>query len=126
MKRTTSQEPTHSLLKPLAREVRTPGRVLTAAARVFREKGYAAATTREIAELVGIQKGSLYHYFAGKEQLLYELCVDSLQHIQREVAVIAAREQNPLDRLHAAIHGHVTTMLEDQDKHATMLTELRS
>lgn len=105
---------------------RTSDRVLTAAARVFREKGYAGATTREIAELIGIQKASLYHHISGKEQLLYELCIDSLQHIQKTVALVIAQETTPLDRLRSAIRAHVTAMLEDQDKHATMLTELRA
>jgi AcrR family transcriptional regulator len=101
-------------------------RVLIAAARAFRQKGYAASTTREIAEMVGLQKASLYHHIEGKEQLLYELCVDSLEHIQANVAAIVALEASPIQRLRAAIKAHVTAMLEDQDKHATMLVELRS
>ena len=45
--------------------------IVSAAAKVFRTKGYHAATVRDIAEEVGILKGSLYHHFASKEELLY-------------------------------------------------------
>ena len=37
--------------------------IVVAAAKVFRTKGYHAATVRDIAEEVGILKGSLYHHF---------------------------------------------------------------
>ena len=37
----------------------------------FRTKGYHAATVRDIADEVGILKGSLYHHFDSKEDLLY-------------------------------------------------------
>ena len=45
--------------------------IVSAAAKVFRTKGYHAATVRDIAQEVGILKGSLYHHFASKEELLY-------------------------------------------------------
>jgi AcrR family transcriptional regulator len=45
--------------------------IVAAAAKVFRTKGYHAATVRDIADEVGILKGSLYHHFESKEALLY-------------------------------------------------------
>ncbi|MGH7894001.1 MAG: TetR/AcrR family transcriptional regulator [Candidatus Binatia bacterium] len=50
---------------PQADDVR--GRVLTAAERVFAERGYAGATTREIAEQAGIGKRMLFYYFPSKD-----------------------------------------------------------
>lgn len=104
----------------------TSSRVLAAAAYLFREKGYSGATTRDIAEAAGLQKASLYHYIQGKEQLLYQICMESLAHIHGTVALMVAREDDPLRRLRAAIVGHVTAMLDDQDKHTCMLVDLRS
>ena len=44
--------------------------ILTAAARVFSQKGYAGATTREIAETADMAEGTLYNYFGCKQDLL--------------------------------------------------------
>lgn len=47
--------------------------LLGAAAELFTTRGYAATTTRAVAELAGMRQASMYHYFAGKEDLLAAL-----------------------------------------------------
>ncbi|HWW84262.1 MAG TPA: TetR/AcrR family transcriptional regulator [Vicinamibacterales bacterium] len=49
--------------------------ILRAAARVFRERGYAAAGMREIAVAADLSPGNLYHYFRGKDEILF-FCQD--------------------------------------------------
>ncbi|NBH06698.1 TetR/AcrR family transcriptional regulator [Amycolatopsis sp. SID8362] len=56
----------------------TRQRILTAAAHVFGEFGYAAGTTNRIAEHAGISIGSLYQYFPNKDAILAELLVRHL------------------------------------------------
>jgi TetR/AcrR family transcriptional regulator, cholesterol catabolism regulator len=103
----------------------TAERLLRLAAALFRQKGYAASTTRELASQLGIQKASLYHHIRGKEDLLFGISIKSLEHITE--AVTAARDTaDPGQRLHAMITAHLVTALEDQDMHTTMLIELRS
>lgn len=58
----------------------TRERILTAAAHVFAEFGYAAGTTNRIAERARISIGSLYQYFPNKDAILAELLV---RHIDR-------------------------------------------
>lgn len=52
--------------------------MLDAAFRLFCEHGYAATTTKRIAEAVGVAEGLVFHYFGSKEALLLELA--SRQH----------------------------------------------
>ncbi len=47
--------------------------ILEASARVFSEKGYHRATTKEIADMAGISEGTIYNYFANKADLLINL-----------------------------------------------------
>lgn len=47
--------------------------ILGAAARLFTSQGFAATSTREIADEVGIRQASLYYHFAGKDDILGEL-----------------------------------------------------
>lgn len=58
----------------------TRERILTAAAHVFAEYGYAAGTTNRIAEHARMSIGSLYQYFPNKDAILAELLV---RHIDR-------------------------------------------
>ncbi|QES52698.1 TetR family transcriptional regulator [Streptomyces venezuelae] len=47
--------------------------LLDAAAELFTHNGYAATTTRAVARQAGLRQATMYHYFAGKEELLAEL-----------------------------------------------------
>jgi AcrR family transcriptional regulator len=47
--------------------------ILDVCARLFTQCGYAATSTRDIADAVGVRQASLYYHFAGKPQILEEL-----------------------------------------------------
>ena len=49
--------------------------ILRAAARVFRQRGFAGAGMREIAREADLSPGNLYHYFRGKHEILF-FCQD--------------------------------------------------
>ncbi len=64
---------------PALDELRTNLRrkqILEAATRVFAEKGYHRATTKDIARAAGTAEGTLYLYFANKSELLIALMED--------------------------------------------------
>lgn len=53
--------------------------VLAAAAELFTTLGYSATSTRAVAERAGLRQASLYHYFAGKEDILATLLEGTVQ-----------------------------------------------
>src|SRR5262249_30528940 len=53
-------------------------RILDAAVTLLRERGLAAATTKEIARRAGCSEGSLYTYFTTKEELLHAVMAERL------------------------------------------------
>ena len=53
--------------------------IIDAAAQVFYEKGYDAASTQDIADAVGMLKGSLYYYVKSKEEFLFEVIREAHQ-----------------------------------------------
>src|SRR4051812_31051714 len=86
---------------------------MRAAARIFRDRGFAAAGMREIAVAADLSPGNLYHYFKGKDELLY-FC----QHrtLDRLLAALqqARRADDPLvDRLRGLAAAHVLCLLDD-------------
>jgi TetR/AcrR family transcriptional regulator, cholesterol catabolism regulator len=87
--------------------------IVAAAAKVFRTKGYHAATVRDIADEVGILKGSLYHHFESKEALLYLVVKEPIAQLYRTIAAIADADLAPTEKLRRAILAH----LEAFDRH---------
>ena len=68
------------------RSRRTVERILDAAAHIFHEQGYTAATTNDIADEAGVSIGSLYQYFPNKDALLVAL---TRRHIESATAGLA-------------------------------------
>lgn len=52
------------------RSTATRGALVSAARRLFGERGYAAVGTEEIVRAAGVTRGALYHHFGGKRELL--------------------------------------------------------
>jgi len=68
-----------------------PNELLEAALRIFAERGYASTRLEDVAASVGVTKGTIYHYFATKEELLlraiehyHEQAFVPLQHLLDE------------------------------------------
>jgi AcrR family transcriptional regulator len=117
------------ILKPAGNRAavnRTEDRLLDAAVALFSSKGYAATSTREVAALLGIQKASLYYHIESKEDLLYLICKSSLEQIHSEVEGATENVPDPLERIQALISTHIESMLRDQDKHSTTLSEMHA
>jgi AcrR family transcriptional regulator len=77
--------------------------LLAAAAELFTTRGYAATTTRAVAERAGMRQASMYHYVSGKEELLAALLestvTPSLAYARRLLADDAAPPEERLWRL---------------------------
>lgn len=89
-------------------------RILAAAARLFREHGYAAVSLRAIAAEAGMQGGSLYHHFRGKEEIVGAVLDLGIQRVH--AAVEAARagvpdEASVSETLHVTVTAHLEAML---------------
>jgi AcrR family transcriptional regulator len=101
-------------------------RLLDTAATLFRQKGYAGTTTRELAAALGLRNASLYHYTRSKADLLYEICITSLTMVQSAVTEATQKESDPLARVVAMITRHMQVILANSDAHTTMLIEMRA
>src|SRR5438270_1850098 len=96
----------------------TRERLLDAAAKVFRDKGYAGARLADIAERAGMHTPGVYYYFPSKEDLVEEVLrvgvARACGYVQQRVAALPAGS-SALDRLRAAIEAHVLMVLEIGD-----------
>ncbi|MFD0591881.1 TetR/AcrR family transcriptional regulator [Catellatospora coxensis] len=85
--------------------------ILDAAAELFAQRGYAATSTRLIAEAVGIRQASLYYHFGNKEQILAELLEATVRPSLDYAAELAHQDTEPVAALHALAMYDVGVLL---------------
>ena len=119
--------------------------LLTAAARLFRRKGYHATSTRDIAAAVGMHSGSPFYHFKSKNALLYAVMEEGMRSAARRqgeaqlagrggdsgpsatAAAAAAVAAQPQAALRALIRVHFDILLgKGSDFIPVMLYEWRS
>ena len=81
--------------------------VIDAAAAVFAEKGFHAATTKDIARRVGLLPGSLYYYFESKEAAFVEVCRRRGQAFNARLGAILATPGTLDARVRAGVAQHM-------------------
>src|SRR4051794_4500438 len=96
-----------------------------AASALFRERGYAATSVRDIAQALNLQGGSLYAHMASKEDVLWSIVTRAADRFNAEVGPIAVSNASPVDRLRAMIRAHVGVVTSIQKDAAVFLHEWR-
>lgn len=100
--------------------------ILQAAAQIFRHKGYHAASMRDIAEAVELQKPSLYHHVSSKQEILLSILDHALDLLIADLTPIVETDQPAPEKLRRAIHAYVQRLTGEADLAAVLLLEHRS
>ena len=82
------------------------------AVAAFGRHGYHGTSMREIADALELTKGSLYHYFENKADILYAAHDRSLERMQRAVERIEASGADPASQLHELVVEHVRAIVD--------------
>jgi AcrR family transcriptional regulator len=92
---------------------RRRSKILDAAAQVFKEKGYGAASVDDVAQLAEMDRASIYYYFSGKKELFREMVGGATLENVEMAEHIAGSRQPPDAKLRALICG----LFESYRKH---------
>jgi AcrR family transcriptional regulator len=90
----------------------TRERLLTAARRLFGERGYEATSIESVLEASGVARGALYHHFESKAELFDAVLADVLVEIAERSAAAAAGSEDPLEGLRAGSHAWLAMALD--------------
>jgi AcrR family transcriptional regulator len=82
--------------------------IIEAAARIFKEKGYAATSIQDVARAVDILKGSLYYYIDSKDDLLFEVIQEVHQQGLENLEKTKHASGSALERIHAFVVNHAS------------------
>ena len=101
------------------------GEIIDAAVEVFSSKGFAAASVQDVADAVGLLKGSLYHYISSKEELLFRIFDESHRQGSAIIDEVSALDLPPLERLHAYFERYVHWYLDNVERVSLYFKEWR-
>src|SRR5213080_1792020 len=94
------------------------------AARLFAEQGYHGTSTADLAEAMGVQKGSLYAHIESKADLLWEVAREGAEAFQ--AALDAVPDEGPIvERIRAALRAHLRVVAEQLDIATVFVREWR-
>jgi AcrR family transcriptional regulator len=100
--------------------------ILDAAAQVFRKRGFHGASMSAIAEAVNLQKASLYHHVASKQEILLELLERALGLLTEHIAAITSQPIPADKKLRQMIRAYLSALAENADLTTVLLFEHRS
>jgi AcrR family transcriptional regulator len=96
--------------EPTPRWERRYREVLDAAATAFAEKGYLGASTKDIADRLGIRQASLYYYVPSKEAALAAICELGVKDFIENLRAILAQPISSTEKIRAAITNHLAPL----------------
>lgn len=100
--------------------------VVTAAGRLFAERGYHGTSMRDLGRELGLQGSSLYSHVSSKEDLLVEVIERGAERFQASAARAMTGSDDPQQQLRSLISGHIDVVLDHSDEVKTFLDEARS
>lgn len=99
--------------------------VIRSAAQLFREKGYAASSMRDLAQKLGIEAASLYSHIKSKEEILQYLCFDMATEFRKSLDEVEKQKVPASEKLRLGIIGHISVMAKDLIASAVFMNEHR-
>ena len=94
------------------------------AARLFAEKGYHGTSIGEIAEALGVQKGSLYAHIDSKQDLLYETMAEGARAFHAGLDAIPD-ELRPVEKIRLTLRSHLGVVADQLDVATVFVQEWR-
>jgi AcrR family transcriptional regulator len=86
--------------------------IIEKASRLFREKGFGAASMRDLAEHVGVEAASLYNHIQSKSEILQTICFKVANEFLTNLDAVESSPQPTLKKMEAVIRLHIRMMLD--------------
>lgn len=90
--------------------------IVSKAASLFREKGFKAASMRDLAEAVGVEAASLYNHIKSKTELLHELCFGVANRFMHHMDQVEAKKTNSIDKVEELVRFHINEMINHYEE----------
>ena len=99
--------------------------ILDRAAVLFARKGFELTTMVDVAAACGTSKSRLYHYFPGKENLLFEIVREHIAGQASELTDIVAMPLSAEERFQRYVDAFVRRAAHSRDEHLVLMNDLK-
>jgi len=99
--------------------------IIKTSASLFRQKGFEAASMRDLAKELGIEAASLYSHIKSKDELLITICFRMADELLKAIDEVNDIYFNAEEKLSMAIKNHVKIITGDMDSSTVFLREWR-
>ncbi len=89
--------------------------IIEKASKLFREKGFGAASMRDLAEHVGVEAASLYNHIQSKAEILQAICFRVANEFMTNLEAVEVSHQSTLKKMEAIIRVHIRMMLDQYE-----------
>ncbi|HTQ64478.1 MAG TPA: TetR/AcrR family transcriptional regulator [Puia sp.] len=89
--------------------------IIEKASKLFREKGFGAASMRDLAEHVGVEAASLYNHIQSKAEILQAICFRVANEFISHLDAVEASNQPVLKKMEMIIRFHIRMMMEQYE-----------
>jgi len=111
----------------MEKDISTEERIKEAARKVFQEKGYGQARTRDIAEEAGINLALLNYYFRSKEKLFDIIMEESMQKVFDLIVGIVNDEKLGLsEKIDKMVNRYIDSLSENPNLPLFVLSEIQA
>ncbi|HET9431807.1 MAG TPA: TetR/AcrR family transcriptional regulator [Chitinophagaceae bacterium] len=90
--------------------------ILRKAAAMFREKGFAATSMRDLAESVGIEAASLYNHIRSKNEILESICFDVANRFNTNMDLIEVSQMSSIVKIETLLRFHIRQMIDHYEE----------
>jgi TetR/AcrR family transcriptional regulator, cholesterol catabolism regulator len=101
---------------PQRKRASKKGLILRKAAAMFREKGFAATSMRDLAEAVGIEAASLYNHIRSKNEILEAICFDVANVYNTNMDAVENSGQKSIVKVENLLRFHIKQMVENYEE----------
>jgi AcrR family transcriptional regulator len=89
--------------------------IIEKASKLFREKGFGAASMRDLAEHVGVEAASLYNHIQSKSEILQAICFKVANEFMSNLEAVETSHQSTLKKMETIIRLHIRMMLDQYE-----------
>ncbi len=90
--------------------------ILKEGASLFREKGFGAASMRDLAEKVGIEAASLYNHIKSKNEILEAVCFNIANRFNAHLDEVESSNAHPIKKIETILRFHIQQMIDNHEE----------
>lgn len=99
--------------------------IMDCAAALFAKEGYPSAKMQDVAKACGATKSMLYHYFPTKDDLLFEMLMEHMEHVVHGVEDAINSDGTARDRFQVLVGAYTQKSAQSRRRHMIAMQDVK-